>query len=100
MITGISDMEGNHASSAMVGALAARVKAVMREMGLTARVTVGPEEAPQGRMGEKASMRSTAVVPHGTVHARRAIKAPASASATPCDSDHPIPSSSNRRTSC
>jgi hypothetical protein len=40
-ITKISDMEGNPASSQMVRALAGRVDAVIREMGLSAKINIG-----------------------------------------------------------
>jgi hypothetical protein len=40
-ITKISDMEGNPASSQMVMALAGRVDAVIREMGLSAKINIG-----------------------------------------------------------
>jgi hypothetical protein len=40
-ITKISDMEGNPASTQMVRALAGRVDAVIREMGLSAKIIIG-----------------------------------------------------------
>ncbi len=41
LISRISDMEDNPASVPMVSALSGRIEALMREMGLTATVTIG-----------------------------------------------------------
>ena len=63
-ITKISDMEGNPASTQMVRALAGRVDAVIREMGLSAKINIGQANNQKRvnvsrRTGNKASKPAT-----------------------------------------
>jgi len=57
-ITKISDMEGNPASSQMIRALAGRVDAVIREMGLSAKISIGNAQRNIHIQGEEENMRS------------------------------------------
>jgi hypothetical protein len=46
-VTGIGDMEGNPSSRPMVSTLATRIDTIIKEMGLTATVTVGGNDSPK-----------------------------------------------------
>jgi hypothetical protein len=59
-VTGIGDMEGNPSSRPMVSTLATRIDTIIKEMGLTATVTVGGNDSPKRSNKKKKPANSPA----------------------------------------
>ncbi len=68
VISEISDMEGNPASTPMVNALSSRIDTVIKEMGLSAQITISADN-PSATTGGKDRRKKRA-----GVHARRRRK--------------------------
>lgn len=73
VVSSISDMEDNPASPPMVSALANRIEDVIREMGLSAKITVGAKEEGSKRARNRQGKRS-----RGTGKASSALTQPSS----------------------